>query len=128
MLPQPLYILVLLTSVASASLLRASPHRLMRWSSAIVAGCLMLPVSPLLADDVDDEITMRPQVVQEAPRAPQSVEVRSISPSAQRQSEEDPSSYQSSLQRERQKQEDRRRARASDKYRSDLCESLGRGC
>ena len=93
-----------------------------------MAGCLMLPVSPLLADDVDDEITMRPQVVQEAPRAPQSVEVRSISSSAQRQSEEDPSSYQSSLQRERQKQEDRRRARASDKYRSDLCESLGRGC
>ena len=123
----PLHLLLLFISISFALAVRLVPTRLVRLGSAIVAGCLMIPTSPLLANDVDEEVVMVPQAVQESTRAPQPIEVRSVAPSGQRASEDDPS-YQSSLQREKQKQEERRRARASGKYRNDLCESLGRGC
>ena len=121
-----LRLLQLLLLVTLSSALRLQPSRLLRLGSAIVAGCLVIPTSPLLANDVDEEVIMVPRAVQESSRAPQPVGVRAVS-EAQPPSEDDPS-YRSSLQREKQKQEERKRARASGKYRNDLCESLGRGC
>ena len=121
------HILLLLVSVAVAAAVRLESRHLLRLGSAIVAGCLVIPTSPLLADDVDEEVVMVPQAMQESSRAPQKIEVRPVAPAGQQPSEDDPS-YRSSLQREQQKQEERKRARASGKYRNDLCESLGRGC
>ena len=121
------HFLLLLLSVGVAAAVRLESRRLLRLGSAIVAGCLVIPTSPLLANDVDEEVVMVPQVMQESSRAPQKIEVRPVAPAGQQPSEDDPS-YRSSLQREQQKQEERKRARASGKYRNDLCESLGRGC